>query len=471
MASNKKIELVSSQDSPTGVAGQNVNGVFIPNPPKPVSPVKALTPEAISEPVTAMTVTPPEPTTGSIGMLGSIMEGTDQFTQNLEQQRTSAEANKKTALDAYIDSLGTPGKEEMTADLYAQNDGVDEIQTELNNINDQLRKEARGLDLRLRELDKNAQGLWGGALEQAKQKATDESLQRQADLSIIQMGIQGRYDSAKAIADRAVTVLTERNRARQEALRTIYEDNKEAFTMAEQREFETKQRERDRALQNEEYRLRAQFDETLRRSDPLYQLQIERARKEIALLGEETPTERAKREKEEVAALKGAQTSIPIMQDKVTLVDALKTHPGMRGSVGAYALARFTPFDIDKADKREFIGSVQKLLGGLTLDNLIQAKARGATFGALSDAELNILSSSASAINTWAKKDKNGNVTGYEIGEAEFVRELENIKQLTQRALTLSGQNLISNDEDALLDYALEELVPLNPQTYYVVQQ
>ncbi len=63
----------------------------------------------------------------------------------------------------------------------------------------------------------------------------------------------------------------------------------------------------------------------------------------------------------------------------------------------------------------------------LNLDTLIQAKSQGATFGALSDNELRMLASAATKMGTWAKKDGDGNVIGYNVGEKTFKKELDNI--------------------------------------------
>lgn len=423
---------------------------------------------ATLSPQTSFNLTPPKPSTKAEGMTAGFEVGADQFTKNLERERSEAAKLRESSLGGYTDALASQLTESgATAQAYGQKGGVDDIQTELDAINSQLLQEQNANRRRIEAIDKNAPGMLRSQVEAEKQRINTESLRRQADLSIIQMGIQGRFDSAKAIADRAVDAILEGEKNRLEALRVNYEENKDLFDKADQRAFETAQGDRERKLQNEEYRLRAEFDQKIKQADPLYQLQIQKTQKELQLLGQESPTERAKREKEDAAALKEAQASIPVMRDKLDLVDVLKQHPGMAGSVGAYGISRFTPFTPDKSARQEFLGGVQKLVGGMTLDNLITAKERGATFGALSDAELSILAASASAINTWAIRDENDQITGYEIGEAEFKKELDNIQTLTRRAMELSGASLIADDEEALLDQLYQEVVPVNPASYY----
>ena len=72
-------------------------------------------------------------------------------------------------------------------------------------------------------------------------------------------------------------------------------------------------------------------------------------------------------------------------------------------------------------------------MSGLSLEALIEAKSRGATFGALSDTEMQILASAASKIGTW-RNVKDGRVTGYDASESSFKEELNNIRNTLLRA-------------------------------------
>jgi len=70
---------------------------------------------------------------------------------------------------------------------------------------------------------------------------------------------------------------------------------------------------------------------------------------------------------------------------------------------------------------------------------LIRAKAQGATFGALSDSELQILSNSATKIESWAEKDGKGNVVGYKVSEGTFKKELDRINNFAKLDYVLKG--------------------------------
>lgn len=112
--------------------------------------------------------------------------------------------------------------------------------------------------------------------------------------------------------------------------------------------------------------------------------------------------------------------------------------PILTGGLVGYALS---PQFSGKASG--FIGDVQLLTSQETIDNLIKAKASGATFGALSDSEQALLRNAATKINNWAIKDGDGNVTGYNTSEENFKTELNRLKTLAQKGIAQAGGNIL----------------------------
>jgi hypothetical protein len=142
------------------------------------------------------------------------------------------------------------------------------------------------------------------------------------------------------------------------------------------------------------------------------------------------------------------QAKLDVLNDKISTVDLLKTHPGMGGTVGVYGVSRWTPFNIDKADRVEFAGYVHQLTSKETLDFLVNLKAQGGTLGALNASELDILKGSATKINDWEIKDEKGNGTGrWQVSEESFKKELDQIKKITERAKValLKGSSNLSD--------------------------
>lgn len=166
----------------------------------------------------------------------------------------TAETEQKTAdesFQALIDTIsGATGPTELTA-TAEEKAGLPQAEKDLQDINDQLRNEQRRLENEVRDIQDNKAGLVGPAVGDKIREAQDRSYRRQADMAVIQQSLQGRYDSAKTIADRAVKIQTERQQARIDALQLTYERNKDLFTKDEQRAFESAQADRQRVLDEE----------------------------------------------------------------------------------------------------------------------------------------------------------------------------------------------------------------------------
>ena len=147
----------------------------------------------------------------------------------------------------------------------------------------------------------------------------------------------------------------------------------------------------------------------------------------------------------------------------------LKDDSGILSAVGTFdrgALSGAGAFEGLQGKTQKFIAGVEQLIKGMTLQNLIDAKGKGATFGALSEGELKLLSDSASKIGTWAEKDSKGNITGYNVDEASFKQELQKIRDglKADKAIKLGQATGLSENDirryitDYGIDNTLEEL-------------
>lgn len=150
------------------------------------------------------------------------------------------------------------------------------------------------------------------------------------------------------------------------------------------------------------------FEETVRNNKftqglALQQFNYQKTKDYAALI-----KEAEKQGKEEVAnRLKAEQKQASTIQKVKDLGDILLM-PGFENAVGASGLGRFSIDEGLTANKKEFIAAVDSVLSDLTLESLLQAKADGATFGALTQEELRILAASASRLNSPTARDKNG---------------------------------------------------------------
>ena len=107
------------------------------------------------------------------------------------------------------------------------------------------------------------------------------------------------------------------------------------------------------------------------------------------------------------------------------------------------------------ADIARFIGGVEKLISTGTIKSLIDSKAQGATYGALSDRELGIIAASFSKIGKWKVETKDGRVIGYNVSAKDMAEELNRIKASSEKVIndlqgkipTESGGDSIEDDD------------------------
>lgn len=114
-----------------------------------------------------------------------------------------------------------------------------------------------------------------------------------------------------------------------------------------------------------------------------------------------------------------------------TIDNILANQSGLEASAGTTQLGRRGVGRV--GDKTGFIASVENLISGMTLQSLIDAKANGATFGALSEGELRMLAETATKISNWRKTDKDGRVIGYRTSEANLKKELQFIQDKAKK--------------------------------------
>jgi hypothetical protein len=155
--------------------------------------------------------------------------------------------------------------------------------------------------------------------------------------------------------------------------------------------------------------------------------------------GQITTLKKSKSETENTPMAKALQQASS--QENINNIDSIIGDVAIRSVVGPNMFGRFLGRGIDalNGSRSNFIAGVEQLRSQLTLDSLVNAKAKGATFGALSEGELKTLQSSASKLGTWAIKDKDGNVTGYNAKEADFKRELDKINNLAKLDFIIKG--------------------------------
>jgi len=180
---------------------------------------------------------------------------------------------------------------------------------------------------------------------------------------------------------------------------------------------------------------------------------------ELVTRGDLTPAQAIdKIDKKLRPALKTALADAPVsenplvstLRNKMGNIEDLINDKGLDNAVGPNRTARFSLFEKFNAKRGNFIAGIEQLISQETLDTLVAAKAQGATFGALSQTELDILIAAASKIGTWrVTKDgeKDGKVLGYKTTEEAFKKELQKIKDNSAGLIQSAGGSLLTQEE------------------------
>lgn len=458
MAVNQKIELVKG--------GKKVDGVF---QPRPVEAAPAIPLDGLTSTETPAKVTPPPTPTQATGMLGELQSGADAFTQNLQAQTELRQKDAEATKSSYASVLEQmKGGTTKTAEEYAKQGGVDNIETELNTINQQILQEQVGLQRQLEQLDKNSGGGLAAGVDAERRRVERESLRKQADLSIIQMGVQGRYDSAKAVADRAVSAYMENQQIQLDAAKFNYEENKGLYNKAEQREFETKLASRERDITQIDSTTKAIYDqlfaagamtpdrlslvsESMKEANDAMEKGLSpRAaltKMQGALSGVVSPQQQqvalqyaqlewqkksfqmqlnAKAEEimsEKAKADATTQETNGLKVDKALVISSLakelKTDAGFDNAVGPNMFTRLgTPFS---GDKQNFIDKAERLANLLTIENM------GVLKGPASDRDVALIMEAASTLSS------------REVSEADYAAEIQRVYDAAMRIANTYG--------------------------------
>jgi len=467
-----------------------------PTTPSPISV------ESLQTPTTPVSVTPPTPSTAMAGLGGVIESNANAYTKDLETKAKAAEVGKKSSLETLIQQqLKAPGEVALTRQAYEGT--VDPAQAELKDINQQIFAEQQSSRREIENLRKNPAGFVGQGLENRMRDIENASIAKQADLSVIQLARQGRYDSAKAIADRAVAARLEQQRTVLDTLKFNYEENKDLFTTAEQREFETKQADRERALNTQQISLKQISDLAI---DALYngapasvaaQMQQATSIPEAMRLGGQyigllqrqaaqrasANVDLARRKDLLQLALAGDQAAIkelgydpknlPLTAKEITNFEdqksvfkrdldissrALNNNTGLQTSTGLVrggVLGAFietpggvlgAPFAASK--KQDFLADAGYIIKNLTFNKIKELSDQGIKLTPISEKELKAMGDASNVLVSAAQFDDSGALIGFKLSENRVREQLGLVTKHYQKAIDdITTQTMLSTED------------------------
>lgn len=440
-------------DTPRGQSGtinRNTGQFVDPYKPAPSAPV--ISAQGLKDAPQPMYVPPTPPATQAAGFDGLMQGLTDNFTADLTQRREQAQRSKEASGDALLKQmLGNEGEIGLTDELYKET--VDPAEAELRDINAQMLAERQALVNKVKAIKENQGGLFGGALQDRIEEETSESNFNLANLAVQQFAAQGKYDSARQIADRAVAMRLEKQKQRNDILQFVYEQNKDEFTQAEQREFESKQADRNRVLEMQAYKMKAQFDEQIKQRDPLYQAQLQEARMKVA---------QAQKDAADTAALKITspdQQREYLNRDIGIINDALSNDTGLQTSSGLIrggllgAFVEGGTFGILSAPyaaarKQDFLSQASYIVKNLTFDKIKELGDKGIKLTPISEKELKAMGDASNVLVSAARFDDQGNLTGFAMSEDKVRKQLQEIQTRYQNAVNdINASQYLADDD------------------------
>ena len=201
-------------------------------------------------------VTDPQTGTAMAGLGGALEAQTDSFAQGLTDTRNQREAEKNQSRNDYSSLVANRTGLEGFSLQADQEAGVFEAESALKDINNKLRTEQLARR-RSTELITSTGGQSKGQAQSQINNVNRESYSKQADMAIVQLAAQGRFDSAIALADRRAKAMFEQEQNQIDAAKITYEDNKDLYNKAEKREFETALTDRTNRVQAEKEQMQA----------------------------------------------------------------------------------------------------------------------------------------------------------------------------------------------------------------------
>lgn len=257
---------------------------------------------------------------------------------------------------------------------------------------------------------------------------------------------KGSFDTIKELTDQKINIMLEGDKMRIEALKQQKEDNKDLFTRAEDKQFNLMIKKQEQAFQEKQDKLKFQQQLQLKAMEMNADLQkygLEKGLTYDKIKGVKSYADLAKLIGSDA---KTVEKTFGI-EEKIKSIDSIiGNKSGIRGSVGPTRLQRGGVLTI--VPRGQLNADIQQLISQTTLDNLINAKAKGATFGALSEGELKLLSASGSKLATWAITDKNGNIKGFKASEQQVKDELAKIKSYAVRDYEITTGRPYTTQQD-----------------------
>ena len=437
-------------------------------------------------------------TTDQTGVIDQQLAGLQQGVSTIDSQIAGTETQSDDLRTQLLETLSGLGEEQARTQELEQQAGLGIQRKELQNVINELQtlqKEAAAIPLSIQE-EFAGRGATAAGVEPIQTGRLRQNAIKALSFAAIGQTLQGNISLAEQTIARAIDAEFEPQRQKLEVLGQLYKFNREdleridkkrsdqlglylderkrvldiqqadkqeiynigtiaqqygADTQTVQAIFEAKTRKEAVLLAGKYLQdpLAKQDLINARLENELKRAQINKVARETALLGKDAQNQLT-------IDTQRASDAVRAGEDHIATLNGLRNHKGMTKAVGSYKIARWTPLQVDKSAVNDFVSGVEQYIDQLTLDKLIESKAQGATFGALSDRELQVIASAATKISGYRRTRDDGSVY-FEVDEATFRAELLNLQTKIQDAVNRKRGGILDAGEVSVLDEAFPD--------------
>jgi hypothetical protein len=160
----------------------------------------------------------------------------------LEKQQQS---QKSSLADTMNELIGLP-QEQLRMEQKA---GIDAKSQKVTDYTNQLEAEQHALRRQVERIEKNKEGMFGGAVQQEVNRVERESLSKQADIALLQSAANRDLTTAQSIIDRKIALKTEPLKLKLQFDQFFYEENRDLLSKSEERTFNQMMAMDEKALQ------------------------------------------------------------------------------------------------------------------------------------------------------------------------------------------------------------------------------
>lgn len=398
-------------------------------------------------------------------ILGTSFQTTPQEQQNIDTLQTQNNDIFSGLLGA-MGSTQDRGARTLSAEEQA---GIPTLQTDLTDIENQINQTS--LEFRReRERIMTEGGQTVGQMRAMLNDVSRKQASELADLEVIRQARSNTLTNAQSIVQRKLQLQFADEDARIQNLQFVYGEVKEDLTKAEDRQFQKMMKREEAQLdiaKNEYERLESEKINLVRNAQAngagnqtmsaiLNARSLDEAYRaagsygislsdKIAMANYRAKLLEAGLSSSVVNSATETIDQINVLDDALNNVGGLKATAGSTAILGRRGLFR-------KGKALDFAATVEQITSQLTLDQLISAKERGATFGALSEKELKSIASAATKLGSFIRERKNGDIY-FKASESAVRKELEKIKSFAIKDYELktgTSYQPINTEEDYL---------------------